>query len=368
MKVLQGFGKICLEGDRTRLGYLWIEDRIIVSFGCDICMCWGDRSGCTRPATIESTTQLSVLSVSRTCFENFLFRRAPLTINFAMKIGRFVASPAVLAASLLHADGFGVASRHSGISRDCRSAVTVALQLVPLRGFRDECTLFSDPNSRLCFNEDGMFKTDDGQDYELCLAEDADLPQLSRFIVKSFGVDAVRISRDATSFERLLLTPALEIVNGYSGLISFAEVLVGLRQRMQHRLQTTMDLSAPRIEGLLDEEKIHVSSTTSIVLVLAKKNEGIDTDADIIASVELRLEPCDAKIPFTLPWLDRMERQLASLVGVTKNSAAGDVMPYLSSLCVDERYRGKRIGRSLVRCVEEIAGKCRDAKNESYCT
>lgn len=28
--------------------------------------------------------------------------------------------------------------------------------------------------------------------------------------------------------------------------------------------------------------------------------------------------------------------------------------PYLSNLCVDESYRGKKLGKALVRCVEDI--------------
>ena len=64
-------------------------------------------------------------------------------------------------------------------------------------------------------------------------------------------------------------------------------------------------------------------------------------------------QPSDAKIPFSLPWLDRVERKLASKVGIGIDN--GDLQPYLSNLCVDESFRGKKIGRALVRCVENIA-------------
>lgn len=73
-----------------------------------------------------------------------------------------------------------------------------------------------------------------------------------------------------------------------------------------------------------------------------------------IASIELRLQPCDAKIPFSLPWLDQLERRLGKLVGFGGNKAR-DLQPYLSNLCVDERYRGKQIGKALCRIVEDIA-------------
>ena len=198
--------------------------------------------------------------------------------------------------------------------------------------------------------------TEDGSIYELCLAEDSDLPDASRFIVESFGVDPVRISQDISSFERLVMAPAVELVNGYSGLIAFAEVLTGLRQRLDYRIRTKMDVSAPDLNGLSRKEKIQTSSKTCLILLLARKKDEKSSEIDVIASVELRLELCDAKIPFSLPWLDRMERKIASQLGLG-DSMAGDLMPYLSSLCVDERYRGKGIGRALVHCVESIAGK-----------
>lgn len=65
-------------------------------------------------------------------------------------------------------------------------------------------------------------------------------------------------------------------------------------------------------------------------------------------------QPCDAKIPFSLPWLDKVERRLASIIGLGDGSGR-DLQPYLSNLCVDDNYRGKGIGRALVRCVENIA-------------
>ena len=65
------------------------------------------------------------------------------------------------------------------------------------------------------------------------------------------------------------------------------------------------------------------------------------------------LQPCDAKIPFSLPWLDRIERRLAAKFGIGMDT--GDLQPYLSNLCVSEEFRGKKIGRALVRCVEDIA-------------
>ena len=42
----------------------------------------------------------------------------------------------------------------------------------------------------------------------------------------------------------------------------------------------------------------------------------------------------------------------------TSDSTSTIIQPYLSNLCVDERYRGKKIGRALVRCVENISKSC----------
>jgi len=231
----------------------------------------------------------------------------------------------------------------------------MSLNLVPLSKFAELSAFFSDPDSRLCIDQDGTFTADNGDIYQLCLAEEEDLPDLSRFIVASFGADAIRLSQDLNAFERMLMKPAAELLNGYSGIVAFAEVLSGLRQRLNLRLSSSeMNISAPAIKGLTRDEKLKASSQDSIVLALAKKHDGNDWHIDVIASVELRLEICDAKIPFTLPWLDRIERRAASLIGLGKNMA-GDLKPYLSTLCVDEQFRGKRIGRSLVHCVEEIA-------------
>lgn len=49
-----------------------------------------------------------------------------------------------------------------------------------------------------------------------------------------------------------------------------------------------------------------------------------------------------------------MERRLASVIGLGDGSPK-ELQPYLSNLCVEETYRGKKIGKALVRVVENIA-------------
>jgi ribosomal protein S18 acetylase RimI-like enzyme len=182
----------------------------------------------------------------------------------------------------------------------------------------------------------------------LCVVEEDDLPDTARFVVESFGSEAIRLSNDMTSFEQFILQPTVELLNGYSGIVAFAEVLAGLRSRIRGRLTKDIGIRGPHP----DEEE---AAGTALVLVLARsiqndtKKMNKNWRIEIIGSVELRLQPCDAKIPFTLPWLDRIERRLWNKKEVQQQ-------PYLSNLCVAEAYRGQSIGRALVQCVEDIAG------------
>jgi GNAT superfamily N-acetyltransferase len=246
----------------------------------------------------------------------------------------------------------GYHSFRSPSAFDCSSSGR--LSLVPIRNFQGEFSFLSMPDSaRCCLDSNGTFlDKSEGGTYELSLAEEKDLPDLSRFIVQVFGADVIRLSQDINAFERMLMKPAVELLNGYSGIVAFAEVLAGLRSRLSGRSKQT-GLALPKLDGLNQEEKIIKASSEAAVLMLAKKHEGSDWHIDVIGSVELRLQPCDAKIPFTLPGLDRIERFAASLIGLEEKSR--NLQPYLSNLCVDDAYRGKGIGRALVRCVENIA-------------
>jgi len=234
---------------------------------------------------------------------------------------------------------------------------STASYLVPIRKFSGKFTFLSESEEyRCCIDKFGNYG-----EYQLGLAEEKDLPDVSRFVVRCFGADAIRLSKDIGAFEKMLMTPAIELVNGYSGIVAFAEVLAGLRDRLSFRLKSgrRMDLSPPNLKGLNRDEKIRMAASTSIILVLAKEHSGDKNDwhSDVVASVELQLQPCDAKIPFTLPWIDRIERKLASFIGLGKNDGR-DLQPYLSTLCVDESLQGKGVGRALVRAVENIAYSC----------
>jgi len=270
------------------------------------------------------------------------------------------------------------------------------LHLVPLTRFVDSISFFTESEDfRCCIDNNGYFRErlspsasssssstisdptkNDNADlhssYELGLVEEEELPDLCRFVVNTFGAEAIAISQDMNSFERMLMSPAAEFFNGYSGLVAFAEVFSGTRQRLLNRLnqQPSMVISAPELKGLSQKERIRKVEQESLIIVLARQTTDANRDGgdsplattntlrssrsfDVIATIELRLQPCDAKIPFSIPWLDRVER---SLWNMEKKST--ELQPYLSNLCVDEKFRGQKIGRGLVRCVENIAKTC----------
>jgi GNAT superfamily N-acetyltransferase len=234
------------------------------------------------------------------------------------------------------------------------------LHLIPIRTQEQEFTFLEKPDRyRGCIDRHGKLTR---TEYELSLVEESDLVNIARFIVQVFGADAISISKNLTSFEKMLMIPAADLVNGYSSIVAFAEVYAGLRSRLANQLnyQPSLMFAPPNVSGLPREEQLRVSACSSVVLVLGKVHpSSIDNSEDnhIIATVELRLQPCDAKIPFSLPWIDRIERRLASLLSFFggPKKVQHDLQPYLSNLCVDEAYRGMGIGKALVRCVESIA-------------
>jgi len=258
------------------------------------------------------------------------------------------------------------------------------LRLVPLTRFADSISFFKEPEDfRCCIDDNGYFRESSSSSsstsssslspaisdstkndtanlhlyYELGLVEEEELPDLCRFVVTTFGAEVIAISQDMNSFEQMLMSPAAEFLNGYSGLVAFAEVFSGTRQRLLNRFNqqpSMVKISAPELKGLSQKEMIRKVEQESLILVLARPTTDDNRDGgDVIATIELRLQPCDAKIPFSIPWLDRVERSLWNM-----EEKSTELQPYLSNLCVDEKFRGQKIGRGLVRCVENIAKTC----------
>lgn len=234
------------------------------------------------------------------------------------------------------------------------------LGAIPLARFADSITFFSNDvggrDYRCCIDSSGNFcDTPDGECYELGIAQEQDLPALCKFVVTTFGADAIALSTNMNSLERMLLNPAAEFLNGYSNLVAFAEVYSGTKQRMSNRISND-DIAPPTLTGLSPLEKIDKAERGSLILILSRPNIG--DEVDIIATIELRLQPCDAKIPFSIPWLDRVERRMGSMIGLGAERGSSELQPYLSNLCVSEKFRGKKIGRAMVRCVEDITKAC----------
>lgn len=223
-------------------------------------------------------------------------------------------------------------------------------RLVPLRIFQDE--LLSAAKFE-CF--DNGDRNSFLSTYEVGLVEENDLLDVSRFIVQNFGVDAINLNSNFSQFERMIMSPAVELVNGYSGVVAFAEVLAGLRGRLRLRINGRTEMQPPNLRGLSRREQIIVASSSSVVLAVVKNDLDHRKNRSIVASVELRLSICDAKIPFAWPWLDMIERSAAYFLGLNNSSVENDLQPYLCNLCVDESHRGKGLGRALVKCVERIA-------------
>mmetsp|Transcript_27790 Transcript_27790/g.42757 ORF Transcript_27790/g.42757 Transcript_27790/m.42757 type:complete len:192 (+) Transcript_27790:483-1058(+) len=136
--------------------------------------------------------------------------------------------------------------------------------------------------------------------------------------------------------------------------MAYLEVLSGLRLRGKSRMENATIAPADLPSGT-DTERKAVASKSALFLVLGRPKLDGKGGIDAIASVELRLQPADAKIPFSLPLFDRIERSLGALLSVADEKKLSDLQPYLSSLCVRKEYRGRGIGKMMVKCLENIA-------------
>jgi hypothetical protein len=165
-----------------------------------------------------------------------------------------------------------------------------SLGLVPIRNFRSDFTFLDQSDSeRGCFDNDGRL-TGNGDGYELCVVQEEDLPDVARFIVNSFGADVISLSTDLSSIERALMHPTVGLLNAYSGLVAYAEVLSGLQSRTKVRLEN-VNVSPPKLSGSR-EQKLKEAARSSLVLAVGRASKGSDWRIDVIASVELRLEVC----------------------------------------------------------------------------
>ena len=241
-----------------------------------------------------------------------------------------------------------------------RSNQGIALYLVPLAQFDDQVKFLQSPDSsRLGISQDGYLKDDSNNEnnpYMLYVVEEDDLPDISRLTVDAFGAATVTLSGELNEFERALIGPTVGLWNAYTDIFAYTEVLTGLRARLGDRLKEA-SVSLPIIAEAKDRSDSHrIASAPSIVLAVARpRPSGNYVKVEPIATVELRLQPTDAKIPFSQPWLDDIERKAAKVFRMRFPAMDKELQPYLSNLCVAQNARGKKIGKALVRCVESIA-------------
>ena len=215
--------------------------------------------------------------------------------------------------------------------------------------------------------------------YTLCIVQEEDLPLITNLQLHSFGTEAITLSSDFSQFESMLLKPTLGLWNNYANVIAYMDVLSGLKNRIVRKKNNDVNnveqwkelIKLPNQIKSDNDDGEAIVSQSSLILALAKLphtsqlqqsqqpfsfhyDDSIDSDQslNIIASVEIRLQPTDAKIPLTQPWLDKIERQLDTLLSSSTNN--NTIQPYLSNLCVHESFRGQKIGQGLCRLVESI--------------
>ena len=308
------------------------------------------------------------------------------------------------------------------ISHDKQQASSFA-SLLPTLGcnsFNSQGMLIQTPSSE---NDNKQGDIVNNNQYRLYLATNIDdLPSITKLTLEVFDATAITLSSSSTNwtaFEQVLVgkvvSPVLDMYNSYAQAVGYTEVLSGLRKRMRNRLVNTdqmimnnnggedgnigdtekYDWLAPLI--FVDKNDDHSTTTTSdssssleeiaarssLILTLARPSSesGDDDDMEAVASVELRLQPTDAKIPFSQPWLDVVERRLVNLLPFVKeddnestksssstsnvqstdttsknnNQSRPPLRPYLCNLCVSSSLRSLGIGRALCRIVEAIA-------------
>ena len=287
-------------------------------------------------------------------------------------------------------------------------------------------------------------KNDNNDNYRLYVATHPDdLPPIAQLTIDIFDTTAITLSStsDFSAWEQAFINPAIGMYNAYASGVAYVEVLGGLRKRMRNRilLIDTVDLDvnvdidrgdgnydwlAPLVmppetsttnESTLEE----IAAQSSIILALARPIPSSSTSSlsseseemEVVATIEVRLQPTDAKIPFSQPWLDSLERRLARFfykegasaeqimstvttasptaasaasatatmttnndVATSSSSSAHKhnnilststsstpktpptpLRPYLCNLCISPTLRSKGIGRALVRTVEAIA-------------
>ena len=291
-----------------------------------------------------------------------------------------------------------------------------ALNLVPFSeawdaNTNDEQMPFSELLPKLgcqSFNSEGMLiqSTDEeNKRYRLYLATDFDdLPPITELTLEVFDATAITLSSstDWSALEQALMgavvEPAIGMYNAYAQAVGYTEVLSGLRRRMRNRISNNdgnsgggCDWLAPLVapetlndsSGGKEATLEDIAARSSLILALARPvvDSSGEESMEVAASIEVRLQPTDAKIPFSQPWLDKLERRLVRLIPFAKDDPAPisttnksnpsdndttlsksntknpPLRPYLCNLCVSSSLRSLGIGCALCRTVEAVANE-----------
>lgn len=99
----------------------------------------------------------------------------------------------------------------------------------------------------------------------------------------------ISLSKDFNRFEQALVKPTIGLLNAYSGIVAYAEVLSGLQSRTRDRIEHP-NLDPPDLSGKNSEEQLQEAARSSLVLAVGRPSQGSDWHIDVVASVELRLE------------------------------------------------------------------------------
>jgi GNAT superfamily N-acetyltransferase len=125
-------------------------------------------------------------------------------------------------------------------------------------------------------------------------------------------------------------------------------------KQLDNKTDNGILLSSPPVTNVNHSDAEVIAAKSSLILVLARPSTDSNKQIDVIATVDVRLQPTDAKIPFSIPWIDSLERRLAKMWKMDVKINDLNLQPYISNLCVDESVRGRQCGRAMVRCVESI--------------
>lgn len=174
-----------------------------------------------------------------------------------------------------------------------RRCQETGLNLVPISKFKDDFSFLQESaDIRCCVDREGRFLCEGDDPYSLSLMEKQDLAAVAEFTMRTFGADIIALSQDMTRLEKAIFQPAIGMMNSYSGMVAYAEILSGLQSRTTDRIEEP-DLSPPMMLGSTPNERLGLAQKSSLVLVLAKNNAEKElSSSDIVGAIELRLQVC----------------------------------------------------------------------------